>query len=126
MALPVASSIKEDWEEVGLSVNIKTETAVPQTFQALLAVNNITANPDQYGLWHSTQRATNLTKLNNPKIDKLLEDARIEKDENTRRELYQDFQRFLVEAAPVAFLYHPYKYEVTYKNIENLISKLPD
>lgn len=121
----VGQSIKGDWEDLGVSVDLQESQTVPQTFQAYLATNKIPADPDQYGLWHSTQKSTNLTKLSDVKIDKLLEDARITQDEGQRKELYLEFQKFLVEEAPAAFLYHPYKYQVTYKNIKHLVSKLP-
>jgi len=121
----LAGKIKKDWEAIGIETIIKIEKGVPADFQAFLAVNQLNPDPDQYALWHSTQTKTNLTHYKNVKIDKLLEDARSTTDEQKRKELYADFQRFLVEDAPATFLYYPYKYKITYKNIENLIAKLP-
>ena len=120
----VASQIKQDWMAIGIDVELKLEKTVPENFQALLAVNELSPDPDQYALWHSTQKYTNITGYKNVKIDKLLEDARTTQDENKRKELYFDFQRFLVEDAPAIFLYHPYKYQVIYKNIKPVITKL--
>jgi len=68
----------------------------------------------------------NITKYNDPRIDKLLEDGRMTSDEERRKELYFDFQKSLTEDLPAIFLYHPYKYNVVYKNIEHLLEKLPD
>lgn len=121
----LAAQIKKNWEEIGIKVELKEEKQIPKDFQTLLAINKIPSDPDQYSLWHSTQKETNLTKLKDVKIDKLLEDARTTQDEEIRKGLYQDFQRFLTEEAPAAFLYHPYKYQVVYKNIKPLLSKLP-
>ncbi|HSX19323.1 MAG TPA: ABC transporter substrate-binding protein [Candidatus Saccharimonadales bacterium] len=121
----VAQSVARDWRDLGVDVEIKYEKSIPTNYQALIAVDKIPADPDQYALWHSTQTKTNLTKLNDPKIDKILEDARITQDEDARKKLYADFQRFLMEDAPVALLYRPYKYLVTYKNVQPLVSKLP-
>lgn len=121
----LARSIQNDWQDLGIEVEINEEKMIPKNFQALLVVDKIPPDPDQYGLWHSTQRATNLTRYKDVKIDKLLEDARITQDEETRKQLYFDFQRFLVEDTPIALLYHPYKYQVTYKNLKPLIEKLP-
>jgi peptide/nickel transport system substrate-binding protein len=123
--LNVAESIQKDWQAVGVETTIKEENGIPQSFQALLAVNKLNPDPDQYALWHSSQKETNITRFKDVKIDKLLEDARISQDENKRKELYADFQRFLVEDAPATFLYHPNKYTVIYKNAKNLIEKLP-
>ena len=117
--------IKNDWDSVGVNTILNVQMAVPAQFQALLAVNKLPRDPDQYTLWHSTQTKTNITKYKNVRVDKLLEDARITKEEDKRKELYLEFQKVLAEDAPAAFLYYPYKYRVVYKNIKNLLSKLP-
>ncbi len=121
----IAQGIKDDWSYLGLNIILKEEKGIPKDFQALLAVDQIPTDPDQYTLWHSTQKTTNITNYANVKIDKLLEDARVAQKEDERKALYQDFQRFLVDDAPATFLYYPYKYMVNYKNVENLLAKLP-
>ena len=121
-----ADRIKNDWEAIGVKVVIKKEKTVPADFQALLAVNELPRDPDQYTLWHSTQSTTNITEYKNVRVDKLLEDARITKEEDKRKDLYFEFQKVLVDDAPAAFLYYPYKYRVVYKNIKPLLSKLPE
>lgn len=121
----VAEKIRDDWKYLGLDVQLKEEKSVPKDFQALLAVDKIPTDPDQYTLWHSTQKATNITKYTNVKVDKLLEDARVTQNEDERKTLYEDFQRFLVDDAPATFLYNPFKYMVNYKNVDKLLAKLP-
>jgi peptide/nickel transport system substrate-binding protein len=78
-----------------------------------LAILDTPDDPDQYSIWHSTQEATNITHYENPRIDKLLEDGRSEIDLASRRRIYLDFQRFLVEDSPAAFLYYPATYTVS-------------
>lgn len=119
-----AQLIKKDWEALGIEIDLKKEKSIPKNFQTLLVINKLEPDPDQYNLWHSTQKTTNITGYKNVKIDKLLEDARITQDETNRKELYLEFQRFLVEDAPAAFLYHPYNYLITYKNAQDLIKKV--
>src|SRR3990167_2061867 len=121
----MAERIKKDWQELGIEVSINKSKNVPDNFQALLVYEQLMPDPDQYSLWHSTQNDTNITGYKNVKVDKLLEDARNTSDEAKRKELYFDFQKFLVEDAPAAFLYYPYKYKITYKNVMPLIAKLP-
>ena len=121
----IAETIKRDWQSMGIETEIKVEKTIPATFQALLAVNKLNADPDQYAMWHSTQASTNITRYKNVKIDKLLEDARSESKEEIRKQLYSDFQKNIMDDVPAIFLYHPYKYQLTYKNIENQIKKLP-
>ncbi|KKQ55358.1 MAG: ABC-type dipeptide transport system, periplasmic component, partial [Candidatus Woesebacteria bacterium GW2011_GWC1_38_13] len=60
----------------------------------------------------STQSETNITKYKNLRIDKILEDGRVEQDKEKRKELYFDFQRFLIEDSPAIFLYHPVWYNI--------------
>jgi len=122
----IADRIKNDWEAIGVKVVIKKEKFVPSEFQALLVINELPSDPDQYALWHSTQTKTNITKYKNVRVDKLLEDARITKEEDKRKDLYFEFQKVLVDDAPATFLYYPYKYRVVYKNIKPLLSKLPE
>lgn len=121
----VAKQVKENWEAMGLNVKLKDEKGIPVNFQALLAINHLSPDPDQYSLWHSTQKTTNITNYINVKIDKLLEDARSTQDEGQRKDLYYDFQKFLVEDSPATFLYHPYTYQVIYKNVQPQYNKLP-
>ena len=121
----MAEKIKKDWQELGIEVSINKSKNVPDNFQALLVYEQLMPDPDQYSLWHSTQNDTNITGYKNVKVDKLLEDARNTSDEAKRKELYFDFQKFLVEDAPAAFLYYPYKYKITYNNVMPLIAKLP-
>lgn len=103
--LDLAEKIKAAWDKLGITTEVRVINFPPADYQALLAVHQIPPDPDQYTLWHSTQ-GTNITKLQNPKIDKLLEDGRKTQDLFERKEIYQDFQRFLLEESPAAFLFY--------------------
>lgn len=113
--LPVAEKIAKDWDAVGIKAVVQVSSVIPSDFQAYLAILDVPKDPDQYAIWHSTQGATNISNFQNPRIDKLLEDGRTELDLEQRRKTYLDFQRFLVEELPAAFLYHPSTYEITRK-----------
>lgn len=113
--LKVAEKIKKDWEEVGIICEIQVVNNVPDSYQAFLATVDIPKDPDQYSLWHSTQTSTNISNFKNARIDKLLEDGRTELDQEARKKIYLDFQRFLVEDVPAVFLYHPAFYTITRK-----------
>lgn len=107
----LAEEIVENWQALGLETEIKTVQVIPQEFQALLVIEDLPPDPDQYLLWHSTQ-PSNLSRFRSPQVDKLLEDGRKTLDPLKRREFYFDFQRFLVEDAPIVFLYHPNTYTI--------------
>lgn len=113
--LKVAEDIASQWREVGVIVDVEVVTTVPNDYEAFLATVDIPKDPDQYSLWHSTQTGTNISKLNNPRIDKLLEDGRTELDQEARKKTYLDFQRFVVEEVPAVFLYHPIFYTIERK-----------
>lgn len=113
--LNIAEKIRKDWEEVGIICEIRVVSDVPDTYQAFLATVDIPRDPDQYSLWHSTQLETNISKFKNARIDKLLEDGRTELDQEARKKIYLDFQRFLVEDVPAVFLYHPNFYKISRK-----------
>jgi len=112
--LAQAERIKENWEALGLKVKIVPFRTGETDFQTLLAIQEIPIDPDQYNLWHSTSQ-NNITRLKSPRIDKLLEDGRVTLDENERKMIYFDFQKYIVEEAPVVFLYYPEVFEVARK-----------
>lgn len=112
--LQIAENIKKDWETVGIKSKVTVSQGIDDNFQVLLIAQAIPTDPDQYNLWHSTQD-TNLTRLNDPRVDKLLEDGRKTTDQKSRKIIYEDFQRFLVEDAPAVFLFHPASYTIAKK-----------
>lgn len=111
------------WRELGVNAVLRVESGIPQKFQALLITQSIPEDPDQYFLWHETQDA-NLTKYEQKRIDKDLEDGRKIKKEEDRKEKYFDFQKVLLEDSPATFLYFP-KYNIFYlKKIEDRLNKI--
>lgn len=110
--LSVAEAIKTDWKAVGIDADIITTTNYLDNFSVVLLTQAIPADPDQYNLWHSTQ-TTNITRLNDPRVDILLERGRQTVGPTQRREIYHEFQRFLVDDVPAIFLFHPVTYSVS-------------
>ena len=115
MLLPVAEKIVTNWKAVGINASVQVYTTIPQETQVLLAIFQIPQDPDQYALWHSTQENTNISHYKSPRIDKLLEDGRVELNLEARKKIYLDFQRFLIEDSPAIFLYHPITYTISRK-----------
>lgn len=113
--LSIAEEIEKYWEDVGVNTTVQVSSSIPEDYQAYLAILDIPKDPDQYSLWHSTQTVTNISNFSNPRIDKLLEDGRTNVDQGERKKTFLDFQRFMVEELPAAFLYHPISYSVIRK-----------
>lgn len=108
-----AEMIAKSWTDVNIPTRVQIVSSVPSDYQVLLSVQELPPDPDQYPFWHSTQSQTNKTAFANVKIDKLLEDGRQELDVSKRKSIYADFQRRIVEEAPVIFLRYQTTYTIT-------------
>ena len=111
--LPDAQTIATSWTTLGLPTDVRVVNNVPDNYQALVSAQDVPPDPDQYPFWHSTQTQTNITNYASVKIDKLLEDGRQEMDLTKRKAIYSDFQRYITEDVPAAFLYYAKTYTVT-------------
>jgi peptide/nickel transport system substrate-binding protein len=117
--LDVAESIAESWRNVlGIQVDVKVVSNITSDYQIILTDFTPPLDPDQYTIWHSTQ-GTNFTHFSNLKIDKLLEDGRRTSDQKLRKEIYEDFQRFLLEDCPAVFLFKSNTYTLSRKTLFN-------
>lgn len=110
----VAQDIKNSWLSIGIQTNVEVVDSLPLSFQIFLGEFNVSKDPDQYVLWHSSQ-PDNITKYKNLRIDKLLEDGRQITDLSERVKIYSDFQKYLLDDPPASFLFFPYSYTVSKK-----------
>lgn len=113
-----AKMLQEMWEKIGARVEIKTIQASelkndyikPREYEALLFGEILNYDPDPFAFWHSSQKkesGLNLSLYDNLEVDKLLEEARQETDQEIRAEKYYKFQELVTEDIPVIFLYSP-------------------
>ncbi len=111
----IAKEIKKTWHELlGVEIAIEIVDQRPDNFQIFLGEYSIPKDPDQYSLWHSEQQ-NNITRYKNLRIDKLLEDGRKTLENEKRRSIYLDFQKYLLDDVPASFLINPYVFEVIRK-----------
>lgn len=113
--LPTAEKVVAFWKEIGINSNVQISPTIPTEYQALIVIFQAPQDPDQYFMWHSTQSDTNISHYRNPRIDKLLEDGRQELNQEQRKKIYWDFQRYLVEDSPAIFINHPDFYTISRK-----------
>jgi peptide/nickel transport system substrate-binding protein len=102
-----ADHIAQDWQNLGIDVKIEEVDKIPEKYQAIVLAQELPTDPDQYSLWHSTQKRSNITGYTNARVDKDLEDARKTMDRTVRKEKYADFQKQLFTDIPVIYLYQP-------------------
>ncbi|MEF8846994.1 MAG: ABC transporter substrate-binding protein [Candidatus Paceibacterota bacterium] len=114
----VANLLKKQWKKAGVDLKInsvslsklKTDHIKSRNYESLLFGQSLGIKPDFYSFWHSSQDkdpGLNLAKYDSEEADKLLGEARKTLDNNKRADLYEDFQKLLLEEAPVVFLYNP-------------------
>ncbi|MFA6301240.1 MAG: ABC transporter substrate-binding protein [Candidatus Paceibacterota bacterium] len=116
--LRAAEIIKQELEEVGIKVNIKTfevgnlnqGVIRPRSYDALLFGEIVNHESDLYAFWHSSQRndpGLNVALYTNAKVDKLLEDAATTIDNVQRINKYAQFESEIKKDMPAVFLYSP-------------------
>jgi peptide/nickel transport system substrate-binding protein len=85
-------------------------------------------DPDQFNIWHSSQQAPgqfNFIGYNNPTIDKLLEQGRVELDADKRMKIYHEFSRVLLEDSPIVYLSAGYGLTAIHKRVKGIDNPAP-
>lgn len=123
-----AQLLQKQWKEVGVNVKITSlgtgiiqQTVVaPRDYEILLYGENLSADPDPYPFWHSTQIKSpglNLSLLQDKDIDKLLEGARTNTDTAQRKELLHKFIERFLDIHPAIILYQPHYVFVQHQSV---------
>lgn len=113
-----ADVIKSQWEKAGAKINvsnfsisdIQQNYIKPREYEALLFGQVLSADPDPFSFWSSTQKkdpGLNLALFGKDDTDKLIDDGRSEFDQQKRSEIYLEFQKKLTQEVPAVFLYSP-------------------
>jgi len=105
----LAKEVSKYWKAIGIQTEIEKVEGVPVNYQVFLGELPVLKDPDQYTLWHTGQQS-NITNYRNLRIDKLLEDGRQTYATDERKKIYDDFQKYLIDDMPAAFLFFPYTY----------------
>jgi len=110
----VGEIIVKNLAQIGIKAKLVQVNTIPAKFQLYLGDFTLPQDPDQYALWHENE-PNNITQLIDKRIDKFLEDGRQTINEDDRKQIYDDFQKYLSDRAPAIFLYFPYVYTVSRK-----------
>jgi len=126
-----AELIRQNLESLGIKVDVKTfeignlnqSIIRPREYDALLFGQIINNKSDLFAFWHSSQRkdpGLNIAMYTNAKVDKILEDAFITVDENSRAKKYAQFEDEIKKDVPAVFLYSPDFLYVVSKDLRGL------
>jgi peptide/nickel transport system substrate-binding protein len=100
----------------------------PGDFDVVVLGWSLSLDPDQYSIWHSSQNKPgqfNFINYNNPQVDKLLEQGRLELDQDKRMKIYHEFSRILLEDSPIVYLYEGYGLPAIHKRIRGIDNPAP-
>lgn len=114
----VAIAVKNDWEQLGIPVNIElyepgdlSQNVIrPRKYGALLYGMVIGRDQDLYAFWDSQERndpGLNIALYANKTVDALLEEARSSADQNLRTADLQKIEDTIAADYPAAFIYAP-------------------
>ncbi|SEB84228.1 ABC transporter substrate-binding protein [Paenibacillus sp. GP183] len=99
----------------GITVNLEATDSAANTdnlnkrnFEAIVSTWSGRPDPDQniYD-YNRTGGILNRSTYNNPQVDKLLDDARLQVDEGKRKAIYDSAMQIINVDLPYIFLYHP-------------------
>jgi len=126
----LAQLLQSSWESVGAHVEIE-QTDGTTASARLLARNydaaywawSLDADPDLYSIFHSSQvppAGYNFVSYRNSRVDRLIEDARTERDAAKRRALHRELHMILAAEQPYTWLVQPATKWVAHRRIQGV------
>ncbi len=120
--------IQSHFAKVGIKVKVRIlewaafihQYVDKRKFDALILGWSLSRDPDQYVIWHSSQKNPgqyNFVSYHNPAADRLLDRGRREFDFEKRKEIYNDLHALLAEDLPYIFLYYAEALPTVHKRI---------
>lgn len=114
-----AELVQQQWRAIGVETEIKhfgagtvqQSVVRPRDYDILLFGEILSAFPDPYPFWHSSQVKSpglNLSLLQDKDIDRLLEDARQSSDPEQQKQKYTEFVHRFTDLKPAIILYQPH------------------
>ena len=127
-----AAILQQNLAAVGIRMKIRTvewaafinEVIDKRKFDAVILGWNITPDPDQFDIWHSSKtgpKELNHIGFANPEVDRLLDEGRRTFDLEKRKKAYFRFQEILAEEQPYVFLYVPEALPVVHNRFHGIV-----
>lgn len=128
--------IQRRLKEIGIDVKIRQvewATFISRfiktgDFDAVVLGWSLSLDPDQFSIWHSSQNKPgqfNFINYNNPKVDKLLEQGRLELNPEKRMVIYHEFAKILLQDSPIVYLYAGYGLPAINKRVKGIDNPAP-
>ena len=120
-AVAEAQNIQAQLKKIGVEMEIESlelgvyvKRWLDADFDAAVALNGGNPDPDImfFRYWHNTGNLNKVAAYKDADIDKLLEQGRVTSDPAKRKEIYDNVQKRLAEAAPWVWLYVGYEYRI--------------
>lgn len=129
--IDTAKTIQKEWKQAGIQVDINSVSTgtiqqlvvAPRDYEILLYGENLSADPDPYSFWHSTQVKSpglNLSLLQDKETDQDLEQARKATDSNQRKDALHSFAQRFLDINPAIILYRPYYLFATKGSVQGI------
>jgi peptide/nickel transport system substrate-binding protein len=131
----IAEYLKPQLKKIGIDVTVRAAPDFP-TWAKRVGGHDFDLTTDSVFNWgdpvigvHRTYLSSNIRQgviwsntqsYSNPKVDELLAKAGVERDRAKRKALYQEFQKIVVDEAPIVFLNLLPYYMVYDKSLKNL------
>ncbi|GAB4231019.1 MAG: peptide-binding protein [Deltaproteobacteria bacterium] len=127
-----AAILQQNLAEAGIAMKIRTvewaafinEFIDKRKFDAVILGWNITPDPDQFDIWHSSKtgpKELNHVGFANAEVDRLLDEGRSTFDIGKRKKAYFRIQEILAEEQPYVFLYVPEALPVVHQRIRGIV-----
>ncbi|HEX2981608.1 MAG TPA: ABC transporter substrate-binding protein, partial [Anaerolineaceae bacterium] len=129
-AVAEAQSIQAQLAEIGVTVEIEVlelgvyvQRWLDADFDATVALNGGGAEPalEMGRYWEHGGTFTDVSNWQTDEIDALLKEARVETDQNKRKELYLEVQKQLAAASPWVWMYVGYDYRAVQPWVKDFV-----
>lgn len=128
--------IQRRLKEIGIDVSIRVlewasfvgRYIKTGDFDVVLLGWGLSLDPDQYSIWHSSQQAPgqfNFIGYSNPRVDRLLEQGRLELDPDKRMAIYHEFAEILLADSPIVYLFAGYGLPAIHKRVKGIDDPAP-
>lgn len=114
----IAEALQQQYKAVGIDVELKNVDwgahldSVERGEVPFFRMGWVVDYPDPDNFLYVLLNSANIgpqgnyTRFNHPKFDELTNKARVETDQEVRRQLYQEAEKIAVEEAPMVFIFH--------------------